>query len=256
MYVILSTESINYLEELNMKVIVLDNAAQIGEEVGKIFVNQVNNKPDSVLGLATGMSPVPTYDYMAKEYAAGNVSFKNVTTFNLDEYCDLPKSDKNSFYSFMVDNLFSRTDIDLNKVNFIDGNAEEKTECERYENAIENAGGIDLQLLGIGTNGHIGFNEPADEFTQRTYKVKLTDSTIASNQKFFGDVPMPRYAMTMGIGSIMKAKKIVLIATGESKAKAAYAMIKGEVSPSCPASVLQNHEDAVIFLDKEAAKLL
>lgn len=239
-----------------MKVIVLDNAAKIGEEVGKIFVAQVKAKPDTVLGLATGMSPVPTYDYMAKEYAAGNVSFKDVTTFNLDEYCDLPQNDKNSFYSFMVDNLFSRTDIDLNKVNFIDGNAEEKAECERYENAIEAAGGIDLQLLGIGTNGHIGFNEPADEFTQRTYKVKLTESTIASNQKFFGDVPMPRYAMTMGIGSIMKAKKIVLIATGESKAKAAYAMIKGEVSPSCPASVLQNHEDAVIFLDKEAAKLL
>ena len=151
-----------------MKVIILDTAAQIGEEVGKIFVEQVKAKPDTVLGLATGMTPVPTYDYMAKEYAAGNVSFKDVTTFNLDEYCDLPKSDKNSFYSFMVDNLFSRTDVDLSKVNFIDGNAEEEAECQRYENAIDAAGGIDLQLLGIGTNGHIGFNEPAEKFTQHT----------------------------------------------------------------------------------------
>lgn len=239
-----------------MKVIVLDSAAEIGAEVGKIFVEQVKEKTDTVLGLATGMSPVPTYDYMTEEFKKGNVSYKDVTTFNLDEYCDLPKEDKNSFYSFMVDNLFSRTDFDLNKVNFIDGNAEEEAECDRYEKAIDDMGGIDLQLLGIGTNGHIGFNEPAESFTEKTYKVKLTDSTIASNQKFFGEVPMPRYAMTMGINSIMKAKKIVLIATGESKAKAALAMIKGEVSPSCPASVLQNHEDAVIFLDKEAAKLL
>lgn len=240
-----------------MEVIVYNTAEEIGEAIGKIFVDTVNARHDSVLGLATGASPIPTYDYIAKAYQEGRVSLKDVTTFNLDEYCDLPREDKNSFYSFMVENLFSRTDIDMNKVNFLNGNAEDiDAECARYDSAIEAAGGIDLQILGIGTDGHIGFNEPDDHFSEKSFRIKLEQSTIDSNQKYFGDVPMPRYAVTMGTEVILKAKRIVLVATGDSKAEAVKKMIQGPVDPHCPASALQEHGDTVIFLDKAAAKLL
>ena len=239
-----------------MKVKVLKTAEDIGEAVGNIFCDFVRKNPEAVLGLATGASPLPTYTYMAEQYSKGRVSFKKVKTFNLDEYCDLPKTHKNSFYSFMKENLFSKIDIDFNNINFLDGNAEPIAESERYARKIKNAGGIDIQLLGIGRNGHIGFNEPADDFTDEAFKVKLTDSTIEANSIYFTDIPMPRYAITMGIGSIMRAKRIVLIATGESKAEAVQAMIKGEVTPRCPASILQQHPDATVFLDESAAKLL
>ena len=209
-----------------MKVIVLNSVAQVGEEVGKIFCDEVNAKHNAVLGLATGASPIPTYEYMTEQYRSGKVSFKDVRTFNLDEYCDLPKNHPNSFYSFMEKNLFSKVDIKPENVNFLDGNVEPVAESARYAQAIKNAGGIDIQLLGIGRNGHIGFNEPADEFTDEAFKVKLTDSTIAANSQYFTDIAMPHYAITMGIGSIMRAKKIVLIATGESKAEAIKATVE------------------------------
>ena len=239
-----------------MKVKVLKTAEDIGEAVGNIFCDFVRKNPEAVLGLATGASPLPTYTYIAEQYSKGRVSFKKVKTFNLDEYCDLPKTHKNSFYSFMEENLFSKIDVDFNNINFLDGNAEQIAESERYARKIKNAGGIDIQLLGIGRNGHIGFNEPADDFTDEAFKVKLTDSTIEANSIYFTDIPMPRYAITMGIGSIMRAKSIVLIATGEGKAEAVKAMIKGEVTPRCPASILQQHPDATVFLDESAAKLL
>ncbi|MBQ7046367.1 MAG: glucosamine-6-phosphate deaminase [Oscillospiraceae bacterium] len=239
-----------------MKVHVLKTAEEIGEAIGKIFCDFVNQKPDAVLGLATGASPVPTYTYMAQQYKEGKVSFKDIKTFNLDEYCDLPKTHENSFYSFMVDNLFSKIDLDLNNVNFLDGNTESVAESARYAQAIKDVGGIDIQLLGIGRNGHIGFNEPADEFTDEAFRVKLTDSTIEANSIYFTDIPMPHYAITMGIGSIMRAKSIVLVATGESKAEAIKAMIEGEVTPKCPASILQQHSDVTVFLDEAAASLL
>lgn len=242
---------------MEMNIQILENAQEIGAAVGRLFVEQIKGKPDSVLGLATGSSPIPTYQFLAEEYNAGNVSFRSVTTFNLDEYCDLPRDDKNSYYSFMFENLFRHTDINPARVNFLDGNAaDEKAECAQYEARIQAAGGIDLQLLGIGNNGHIGFNEPADAFTQATYKVALTQSTLEANKRFFPDSDMPHDALTMGIDSIMQAKRIVLIATGEAKAQAVYNMIKGEVSPKCPASVLQKHKDVHIFLDRGAAKLL
>ena len=239
-----------------MKVIVLNSAAQVGEEVGKIFCDEVNAKHNAVLGLATGASPIPTYEYMTEQYRSGKVSFKDVKTFNLDEYCDLPKNHPNSFYSFMEENLFSKVDIKPENVNFLDGNVEPVAESARYAQAIKNAGGIDIQLLGIGRNGHIAFNEPSDEFSGESHKVKLTDSTIEANSIYFDDIPMPHYAMTMGIGSIMKAKKIILIATGNKKAEAVRDMVKGEVTPHCPASILQQHGDAIIFLDEAAASLL
>ncbi len=239
-----------------MRVIVLKSAAQVGEEVGKIFCDAVTAKYNSVLGLATGASPIPTYEYMIEQYRGGKVSFKDVKTFNLDEYCDLPKAHPNSFYSFMEENLFSKVDIAPENINFLDGNTEPVAESARYARAIKAAGGIDIQLLGIGRNGHIGFNEPADEFTDEAFKVRLTDSTIAANSKYFTDIAMPHYAITMGIGSIMRARKIILIATGGGKAEAIKATVEGEVTPHCPASILQKHDDVTLFLDEAAASLL
>ena len=240
-----------------MNFIKVENYDKLSAIAANIIAAQVTLKPDCVLGLATGATPVPTYNYMAAQYADGKVSFKNVSTFNLDEYCDLPKEHKNSYYSFMFENLFSKIDVDPANVNFLDGNTTDpEAESARYANAIAAKGGIDVQLLGIGRNGHIAFNEPSDAFTGESFKIALTQSTIDANSIYFDDIPMPRYAMTMGIGSIMKAKKIVLIATGASKAEAVKGMIKGEVTPQLPASVLQQHDDVVIFLDEAAAALL
>lgn len=240
-----------------MKVVKLQNAYDISVEVAKIITEQINKKPDSVLGFATGSSPVETYKRIIEKYEKGEVSLKDITTFNLDEYCGLPQDNVNSYFYFMKDNLFGKTDVDFGKVNFLSGTSgETEAECEAYRKTIEEAGGIDIQILGIGTNGHIGFNEPSDSFTDGPFKVKLTQSTIDSNIKYFENGNMPTHALTMGTGDIMRAKKIVLIATGEAKAEAIFKTVKGEVTPMCPASVLQNHPDATIFVDEEAAKLL
>ncbi len=239
-----------------MEIRILKNEAEIGAAAGKLYVDYINANPDCVLGFATGATPVPTYNFLVDEYNKGNVSFKGVKTFNLDEYCDLPKNHKNSYFTFMQENLFSRVDLNQNNVDFLDGNADPETESKRYAEAIKAKGGIDIQLLGIGRNGHIAFNEPSDKFTDEAWKVTLTQSTIDANSIYFDDIPMPHYAMTMGIGSIMRSKKIILIATGSSKAEAVKNMIKGEVTPQCPASVLQQHDDVVVFLDEAAAALL
>ncbi len=240
-----------------MEIKIYGNADEIGVAAAQLYKELIENKPDAVLGLATGATPVPTYKKLIELFENGEISFKDVTTFNLDEYCDLDKNDKNSYYTFMHENLFNHVDIKEENVNFLDGNAKDcDAESKRYAEAIKAAGGIDLQLLGIGTNGHIAFNEPADRFTDEAFKVTLTQSTIDSNQQYFGDVPMPRYAMTMGIGSIMRSKKILLIATGEKKAKAIKAMVSGEITPQIPCSVLNEHSDVVVMLDKAAASLL
>lgn len=240
-----------------MRIMTYPSAAQIGEIAGKLFVDAVIANPNAVLGLATGATPLPTYAYMARAYADGVVSFRNVQTFNLDEYCDLPKTHKNSYYTFMHDNLFSKIDVQECNVHFLDGNApDDKAESARYAALIEQAGGIDVQLLGIGRNGHIAFNEPSDRFSNNAFKVQLTESTIEANSGYFDDVPMPHYAMTLGIGGIMRARQIVLIATGQSKAQAVRAMVSGEIDPHCPASILQAHPNCVVLLDEDAASLI
>ena len=240
-----------------MKVTVLKTAEEIGVAVAKIFTDEVKANPDCILGLATGASPIPTYNNIIKTHKEEGISFKGVKTYNLDEYCDLPKADKNSYYTFMHEQLFNSLDILEDNVHFLDGNATDTdAECRRYDNEINEAGGIDIQLLGIGNNAHIGFNEPADSFTDGSFKVKLTDSTIEANKIYFDENPMPHYALTMGVNQIMSAKKIVLIATGPKKAEAVRNMVKGEVTPQVPASILQNHNDVEIFLDEAAASLL
>ncbi len=240
-----------------MDVRILNTPEQIAVAAGEIFVRLVKENPKAKLGLATGASPVKMYQYLISQYENGYLDFSEVASYNLDEYCDLPRADKNSYYTFMHENLFSQINIKEEHVHLPNGNAADMdAECRRYDRLLADIGGVDVQLLGIGTNGHIGFNEPADAFTEGTYKVKLTDSTIRSNSIYFDEGKMPHYAVTMGVGTIMTAKKIVLIATGESKADAMRAMIRGEVTPHCPASILQTHPDAVIFMDKAAASKL
>lgn len=240
-----------------MKINILKTAEEIGVAVAKIFTDEVKNNPTCVLGLATGATPIPTYNNIKATYNNGGISFKDVKTYNLDEYCDLPKNDKNSYYTFMHQKLFNGLDILEENVHFLDGNAaDSQAECKRYDNEINEAGGIDIQLLGIGNNAHIGFNEPADEFTTGSFKVKLTESTINANKIYFDENPMPHYALTMGIKQIMSAKKVILIATGPKKAEAVRNMIEGPVTAQVPASILQEHQDVIIFLDEEAASLL
>ena len=241
-----------------MNVLVFDTEEQIGVAAGYYMCGQVLQKPESVLGLATGSSPIRAYDHMVSLYEQGAVDFSKVTTFNLDEYCRLDVKDKNSYHTFMYENLFNHINIPEENINFLNGNAWDlEKECAAYEDKIKAAGGIDIQLLGIGSNGHIAFNEPADAFQRWSHVVNLKESTIADNSRFFDSVEdVPTQAVTMGIGSIMQAKRILIIALGEKKAKAIKQVINGNVTPECPASILQFHKDVTLMLDKGAASLL
>ena len=240
-----------------MQIRIFKNETELACAAADIFEETITNKPNAVLGLATGASPVLTYKELIRRYEAGLISFKDVITFNLDEYCDLPRDDKNSYFTFMQENLFKKININPENVHIEDGNAEDfDAEAKAYDDKIAAAGYVDLQLLGIGTNGHIGFNEPADTFTEGTFRIRLSESTIRANSRYFTDSKMPEYALTMGVGSIMKAKKILLIATGEAKAEAIYNTVKGPVTPHCPASILQTHPDTVLLLDEAAAERL
>ena len=241
-----------------MNVLIYENEEQIGIAAGNYMCGQVLQKPDSVLGLATGSTPLKPYGQMIELYKKGVVDFSSVTTFNLDEYVNLDVKDKNSYHSFMHENLFDHINIPEKSINFLNGNAEDlEQECKDYEQKIKNAGGIDIQLLGIGSNGHIAFNEPADCFQRWSHVVTLKESTVQDNSRFFNSIEeVPTQAVTMGIGSIMQAKKILIIALGANKAKAIKQLIDGNVTPMCPASVLQFHTDVTLMLDKAAASLL
>ena len=240
-----------------MRIEIYDTTQEIAARVSDCLLQQVRQKPNSVLGFATGSSPIKTYGKLIDAYRAGEADFSQVTTFNLDEYCGLAQSDPHSYYAFMKTQLFDPAGFDFEKVHFLSGLAEDhEAICREYRAAIEESGGIDIQLLGIGRNGHIGFNEPSDTFSDGPFLVQLTQSTLEANARFFENGEPPRCALTMGIGDIMAAKKILLIATGDSKAQAVRAMAQGSVTPQCPASVLQNHPDATVFLDRAAARLL
>lgn len=241
-----------------MNVLIYESEEQIGIAAGNYMCGQVLQKPNSILGLATGSTPLKPYSQMIELYKKGVVDFSKVTTFNLDEYVNLDVNDKNSYHNFMHESLFDHINIPEENINFLDGNAEDpEEECRRYEEKIKAAGGIDIQLLGIGSNGHIAFNEPADCFQRWSHVVTLKESTVKDNSRFFKSIDeVPTQAVTMGIGSIMQAKKILIIAIGENKAKAIKQLIDGNVTPMCPASVLQFHTDVTLMLDKAAASLI
>ena len=221
-------------------------------------VKQIKSKPDSVLGLATGSTPIGMYRNMAQAYRDGEISYSRVRTFNLDEYVGLAKKHPCSYYYFMREYLFKDIDIPADNIDFLDGTASDLAqECARYEENIENCGGIDLQLLGMGHNGHIGFNEPDTPFESLTHIVELTESTIKANSRFFdSEEEVPRKALTMGIKTIMHAKKIVFFVKGAAKAEVVRQVLQGPITPKVPASVLQLHPNLCVFLDHDAASKL
>lgn len=238
-----------------MEVIILKDYEEVSQKAFEVMKEIVANKPNAVLGLATGSTPIGMYERMIKDHKDNNTSYKDCQSFNLDEYVGLPRDHKESYYTFMHNNLFHGIDIKEENVHLPYGDTKE--DCAAYEKAMENVH-VDVQVLGIGANGHIGFNEPGTSFDEETHIVTLTEKTRQDNARFFdGDInQVPTHAITMGIATIMKAGKILLIATGANKADAVYAMLKKEPNTDCPASVLQNHKDVVVILDEAAASKL
>ena len=241
-----------------MNVCVYPNGDLASIAAAVLIAGQVIDKPKSVLGLATGSTPLPIYRELIAMWHRGVIDFGSVTTYNLDEYVGLGPDHPCSYRRFMQENLFSHINVPQDHIHIPNGLAADvDAECAAYDAAIAAAGRLDLQLLGLGANGHIGFNEPAAVFTTHSYCVKLTEQTLKDNRRFFEDgAPMPTHALTMGIASIMQAKRIVLVATGKNKAAAVRAMIEGPVDPMVPASILQMHRHATILLDADAASLL
>lgn len=241
-----------------MRIIVCENYEEVSKKAAQMILSQVTLKPNSVLGLATGSTPIGMYENLVKLNKNGDIDFSEVRTFNLDEYYNLPKESDQSYHYFMYQNLFNHININPDNIHIPNGMTNDvDAECDRYDSLIKEAGGVDIQVLGIGNNAHIGFNEPTVNFEKGTHLVELEESTIEANSRFFDNIEdVPKKAITMGVGSIFKSKKILLIATGENKAEAIYNTVYGKVVPEVPASILQFHSDIVLILDKEAAKLL
>ena len=237
-----------------MKIIRCKDYDEMSAIAGKIMVDQVKEKPDSILGLATGSTPIGMYKKMIEAYKNGEVSFKNVHTFNLDEYYKIEKTNDQSYYYFMNENLFSHIDIDKNNIDIPNGQADDyQAECERYEKAMEESAGIDIQALGVGVNGHIGFNEPEELLYEKTHLTGLTQSTIEANSRFFDSIDLvPTSALTMGMGSIMKAKKILVLISGKSKHDVVTKILGDRMSTQTPVTLLKGHHDVTVIVDDEA----
>ena len=229
----------------------------MSKKAADIVIDVIKNNPKAVLGFATGSSPIGLYNYMAKDHKENGTSYKNATSVNLDEYVGLTADHDQSYAYFMRKNLFDNIDIPLESTNLPCGSAKDvNAECDRY-NALLDSNPQDIQVLGIGSNGHIGFNEPGTPFDSVTHLVDLTESTIKDNSRLFASIDeVPRQALSMGIKNIMQAKSIVMVVSGKNKAQAVKAMVKGEINPNCPASVLQLHPFVTVVCDKDAASLL
>ena len=234
------------------------NYEDMSRKAANIISAQVIMKPDCVLGLATGSTPIGTYKQLIEWYNKGDLDFSEVTTVNLDEYRGLPRENDQSYYYFMHENLFNHINLQKGRSFLPDGTEPDSEKaCSNYNAIIRQVGGIDLQLLGIGRNGHIGFNEPDDHFSLETHCVDLTPSTINANKRFFArEEDVPRKAYTMGIGGIMMARRVVLVACGEDKAEAVAKTVSGPITPEVPASILQLHRDFVLIADEAALSQL
>ena len=239
-----------------MKVVIGTNE-EISKLIAEEFIKQINQKPNSVLGLATGTSPLGVYANLVKANKEGRVSFKDVSTFNLDEYIGLEGTHNQSYRYFMNENLFNHIDIDKNKTHVLLGVGDYLDYANKYDDLIASFGGIDLQILGIGSDGHIAFNEPGTSFDSLTHVADLAESTIKDNSRLFNDISeVPTKAVTMGLKSIMNARKIVLIATGKNKAKAIAGLLSGVKSIDNPSTVLVDHPDCTIYVDEDAYSLV
>ena len=236
--------------------VVIGTEKEISEKIAEEFIKQVNAKPNSVLGLATGTSPLGVYANLVKANKEGRVTFKDVVTFNLDEYIGLEGTHVQSYRYFMNINLFDQIDINKENTHVLKGVGDYEDYAKKYDALIASFGGIDLQILGIGSDGHIAFNEPGTSFDSLTHVAELAESTIVDNSRLFNDISeVPTMAVTMGLKSIMNAKKIVLIATGPNKAKAIKNLLRGDKSEEVPCSILQDHPDCTIYVDQEAYRL-
>ena len=241
-----------------VKVFVAGSYEALSKKAASIVAGAISNKAKFLLGLATGTSPLGLYANLAELNAEGRVDFSNVTTYNLDEYYPIAPENDQSYRYFMNKNLFTKINIDMDRTHVLNGTVEDwEKECRDYDAAIEAEGGIDLQVLGIGNNGHIGFNEPGDTFLWGTHRVELTESTIEANSRLFNSADeVPRAALSMGIGNIMQARQIVLVANGAVKAEAIKGALEGEITPWCQASILQLHPNVTFILDEAAASAL
>jgi glucosamine-6-phosphate deaminase len=237
---------------------ILDSYDAMSKEAASIVADRLRRKPNLVLGLATGSTPLGLYQELIRMHKEEGLSFAKVTTFNLDEYVGLPRTHDQSYYYFMWENLFKHIDIDPRYIHVPDGMANDvESHCEWYDNEIRKWGGIDLQILGIGANGHIAFNEPGSSLGSRTRIKTLTEQTIKDNARFFTAMEeVPRLAITMGIGTIMEAKEVILLANKTSKADAIKSAVEGPITHMVPASIIQMHRKAYVIIDKDAASKL
>lgn len=237
-----------------MNIHTLRSQKELNKAGAGIITGLLQTNPKAVLGLATGGTPVGIYEELVETYREGRVSFSKATVFNLDEYVGLQRSHPKSYYSFMQQHLLGMVDIPSEQCHIPDGMAADlKTECRRYDRLLEEAGQIDLQLLGIGHNGHIGFNEPDEVLERGTHVVELTEQTRSANARFFhAPEEVPTHAITMGVGTILKAKMILLVVRGKDKADIVKQALQGPITTECPASLLQTHPHVVVLLDMEA----
>ncbi|WP_208589791.1 glucosamine-6-phosphate deaminase [Gracilibacillus suaedae] len=237
-----------------MKVIRTTNHQEMSKIAANIILDRIKSSSQITLGLATGGTPIQTYAHLAQDYLENKTSYQHVITFNLDEYIGLPKEDPNSYHYYMDKHLFSKVNIPRDQTFIPNGLTEDlEAECKAYEQKIQQYNGIDLQLLGLGINGHIGFNEPGTPFDQHTHIVSLTNSTIQANARFFGTVAeVPKKAITMGIGSIIESKEILLLVSGKEKNQALNKLLHGRIDEQFPASILNHHENVTIIADEDA----
>ncbi len=241
-----------------MRIIVEKDYHAMSKKAALMVASQITLKPNSKLGLATGGTPLAMYDKLIEMYREDEIDLSEVQSFNLDEYCGLAADHPNSYHYYMYDNFFKEINIKKENIHIPDGSAEDfKQECRDYEESIKKAGGIDLQILGIGSNGHIGFNEPAESLNVATEVVDLTEETIKANSRYFESKDqVPKKAISMGMATILKADRIVLLASGKNKAEAIKKTVSGKISTHEPASLLQTHPQVTIILDRDAASLI
>ncbi len=241
-----------------MRIVVKENYECLSRDVADMIARAISEKPDIVLGLATGSTPLGCYRELIRMHREEGLDFSKVTIFNLDEYLKLPPDHPQSYSYFMRENLLNHINFNQENFHIPEGMPENVEEfCRKYEEKIKKAGGIDLQILGIGSDGHIGFNEPGTSFDFRTHLTELAESTIKDNSRFFErESEVPRYAITMGVQTILEARRILLLASGENKALVCKKFIEGPITPETPASILQKHKNTVVFLDKKAANMV
>ena len=240
-----------------MKLIIVKDYQEVSKKAAEIVIDLLKENKAAKLGLATGSSPIGLYQNLIKAYRDKEISFKDVTTFNLDEYVGIPRDHEQSYFSFMNNNLFNHIDINMDMVHLPDNDLKRINSIAKEYNQLLKKNIIDLQVLGIGSNGHIGFNEPGTPFTNETFIVNLDDQTRKDNARFFENLDaVPKQAITMGIKNIMRAKHLLLVASGKGKSQAIYNMIYGEITEDFPASVLQLHPHCTVIIDEDAGELL